>query len=160
MDMESGKQQLITAIKKYQCILWVVLVGVFLMLLPQNTEESEVPSSQEVSSQQDLESELAVILSRIAGVGDAQVLLTEASGSNTIYQMDAGQNQGNLDTVVVMDGNRQETGLVKQILPPAYRGAIVVCQGAASANVRLSVINAVKSVTGLSSDCITVLEMK
>lgn len=160
MDMESGKQQLITAIKKYQYILWVVLVGVFLMLLPQKTEESEVPFSQEVSSLQDLESELAVILSRIAGVGDAEVLLTEASGSNTIYQMDAGQNQGNLDTVVVMDGNRQETGLVKQILPPAYRGAIVVCQGAASANVRLSVINAVKSVTGLSSDCITVLEMK
>ena len=160
MDMESGKQQLITAIKKYQYILWVVLVGVFLMLLPQKTEESEVPFSQEVSSLQDLESELAVILSRIAGVGDAEVLLTEASGSNTIYQMDAGQNQSNLDTVVVMDGNRQETGLVKQILPPAYRGAIVVCQGAASANVRLSVINAVKSVTGLSSDCITVLEMK
>ena len=56
-------------------------------------------------------------------------MLTEASGSNTIYQMDAGQNQSNLDTVVIMDGSRQETGLVKQILPPVYRGAIVVCQG-------------------------------
>ncbi len=160
MDMESGKQQLITAIKKYQYILLVVLVGVFLMVLPQRTDEPEIPSTQEASSLQDLESELAIILSRIAGVGKAEVLLTEASGSNTIYQMDAGQNQGNLDTVVIMDGSRQETGLVKQILPPVYRGAIVVCQGASSANVRLSVINAVKSVTGLSSDCITVLEMK
>ena len=45
MDMESGKQQLITAIKKYQYVLLVVLVGVFLMLLPQNREEPlpEVP---------------------------------------------------------------------------------------------------------------------
>ena len=160
MDMESGKQQFVTAIKKYQYVLLVVLIGVFLMLLPQKTDQEKTQSPQEIPAAQDLESELAAILTRLLGVGKAEVLLTEASGSNTIYQMDTGQNQSNLDTVVIMDGNREEAGLVKQILPPVYRGAIVVCQGADSAAVRLSVVEAVKSVTGLSSDCITVLKMK
>ena len=108
----------------------------------------------------DLEQKLTEILSKIDGVGKAEVLLTEANGSNTIYQTDAGQNYSNLDTVIITDGNREEKGLVKQVLPPEYRGALIVCQGADSAGVRLSVVEAVKSVTGLSSDCITVLKMK
>jgi stage III sporulation protein AG len=73
--------------------------------------------------------------------------------------MDTGQNQSHADTVIVMDGNREETGLVKQVLPPVYRGAVIACQGADSANIRLAIVEAVKSVTGLSSDRITVLKM-
>ena len=160
MDMESGKEQIIRSVKKYQYVLWVVLLGIFLMLLPQKQESPgrEIPAETEAVF--DLESELSAILSQISGVGKAEVLLTELSGSSTIYQTDTGQNQGNSDTVIVMDRNREEQGLVKQVLPPVYKGAIVVCQGADSASVRLSVVDAVKSVTGLSSDCITVLKMK
>lgn len=160
MDMESGKQQLISFIKKYQYIMFVVLVGVFLMLIPDHKEQPQIHMQSENVSEPDLEMKLSAILSKIIGVGKAEVLLTEASGSHTIYQMDTSQNQNNSDTVIVMDGNRAESGLVQQVLPPEYRGAIVVCQGADSASVRLSVVEAVKSVTGLSSDCITVLKMK
>ena len=159
MDMESGKQQLITSVKKYQYIILIVLIGVFLMLYPSKSKEQETLIPVQEPAVQDLEAELAVILSRISGVGEAQVLLSEAAGSNTIYQMDTGQNQSHSDTVIIMDSNREETGLVKQILPPVYRGAVIACQGADSANVRLAVVEAVKSVTGLSADCITVLKM-
>lgn len=159
MDLETGKRQFLTIIKKYQYVIIVVLVGVFLMMLPSNQEEQETLTAVQVSAQ-DLEDELSEILSHISGVGKTKVLLTEASGSNTIYQMDSGQNHGNLDTVVITGENREETGLVKQVLPPVYRGAIVACQGADSANIRLAVVEAVKSVTGLSSDRITVLKMK
>lgn len=160
MDMESGKQKLIIFIKKYQYVLWVVLIGALLMLLPENAEKvkEEIPHEEPVHT--DLEMELSMMLSKIDGVGKAEILLTEASGSDTIYQLDVAQNQSNLNTVIVMDGNREEKGLVKQVLPPVYRGAIVVCQGADSPSVRLCVVSAVKSVTGLSSDCITVLKMK
>ena len=160
MDMESGKQQFIAFVKKYQYIFLVVLAGVFLMLLPENTEEPQMEIAPEVSDHPDLEEELSLILSHISGVGKAEVLLTEASGSDTIYQMDEGQNQSNLDTVIITGENRVETGLVKQVISPVYKGAVIVCQGADSASVRLSVLEAVKSVTGLSSDCITVLKMK
>jgi len=160
MDMESGRRQLIASIKKYQYVLYVVLLGVFLMLLPQPAAESqkEVPAENAVVP--DLEAELSEILSQISGVGKTRVLLTEASGSRTIYQMDTGQNQSHEDTVIVTDGNREETGLVKQILPPEYKGAIIVCQGGDSATVCFRVVDAVKSVTGLSSNSITVLKMK
>ena len=160
MDMESGKEQIIRSVKKYQYVLWVVLLGIFLMLLPQKQEspEREIPAETEAAIT--LEEELSAILSKISGVGEAEILLTESSGSSTIYQTDTAQNHGNSDTVIVMDRNREEQGLVKQVLPPVYKGALVVCQGADSASVRLSVVDAVKSVTGLSSDCITVLKMK
>jgi len=160
MDMESGKQQLISSIKKYQYVIWVILIGVFLMQLPQHTDEPQVKTPALETSSLDLEQELSVILSRISGVGKVEVLLTEASGTNTVYQMDGDHNQSNLDTVIVTDHNREETGLVKQVISPVYRGAIIVCQGADQASVCLSVVNAVKSVTGLSSNCITVLKMK
>ena len=160
MDMESGKEQIIRSVKKYQYVLWAVLLGVFLMLLPQKKEEPEREIPAQTEAALTLEEELSVILSKISGVGKAEVLLTELSGSSTIYQTDTAQNQGNSDTVIVMDRNREEQGLVKQVLPPVYKGAIVVCQGADSAGVRLKVVDAVKSVTGLSSDCITVLKMK
>ena len=159
MDIVSGKHQFINHIKKYQYVLMIVLIGVFLMLIPQKEEQPAIISETE-NSIPNLEKELSVILSQIAGVGKTEVLLTEASGSNTIYQIDAAQNQSNLDTVIVTDRNREETGLVKQILPPVYRGALIVCQGADKASVRLSVVEAVRSVTGLTSDCITVLKMK
>jgi len=159
MDMVSGKQQLINYIKKYQYVFIILLIGISLMLLPQKEEPPTILPSEE-NDLPDLEVELSAILSQIAGVGKAEVLLTETSGSNTIYQTDAAQNQSKLDTVIITDRNREETGLVKQVLPPVYRGALIVCQGADSAGVRLSVVEAVKSVTGLSSDCITVLKMK
>lgn len=160
MDMESGRQQLITYVKKYQYVFIIVLIGVCFMLIPeQNKEPKEVIQSPEMILPE-LETELSSILSNIHGVGKAEVLLTEDIGRDIIYQVDTAQNGNNMSTVIVMDETRTESGLVKQTLPPVYRGAVIVCEGADSANVRLSVVAAVKSVTGLSADCITVLKMK
>ena len=160
MDLETGKQQFITFVKKYQYVLLVVLVGVVLMLIPQNPRESQTVTQTEEVVEADLQMQLAAILGQISGVGKVEVMLTEAAGADTVYQVDTRQNQANADTVIITDRNREETGLVKRILPPVYRGAVVVCQGADSAGVRLNIVDAVKSVTGLSSDCITVLKMK
>ena len=160
MDLETGKQQFITFVKKYQYVLLVVLVGVVLMLIPQSPRASQPVAETEETVKPDLQMQLAAILGQISGVGKVEVLLTEAAGADTVYQVDTRQNQANADTVIITDRNREETGLVKRILPPVYRGAVVVCQGADSAGVRLNVVDAVKSVTGLSSDCITVLKMK
>ena len=53
-----------------------------------------------------------------------------------------------------------ETGLIKQVNPPKYLGALIVCQGADDPSVRLAVSQAVASVTGISTDRISVLKMK
>lgn len=160
MGREAGKQQLMMFVKKYSYVVFAALIGVFLMLWPSEEKAPEKDAVPEVSVSPDLEMELSAILSRISGVGRAEVLLTEAAGSDVIYQIDTGQNSTHSDTVIITDQDREETGLVKQILPPVYKGALVVCEGADSAAVCLSVVDAVKSVTGLPSNCITVLKMK
>lgn len=156
MDWESGKQRLTGCITKYRYVILILLAGILILTMPEPQEE---PAPAAASSQ-DLQTQLTEILGKIYGVGRVEVLLTEATGTDTIYQVDENHNQMNRDTVIVMNSQREEVGLVKQVVPPEYRGAVIVCQGAEQASVRLAVVEAVKSVTGLSSDCITVLKMK
>lgn len=158
MDWESGKQRLTGCITKYRYVILILLAGILIMTVPEPREEPvKVPA--EVSCR-DLQTQLAEILGKISGVGKVEVLLTEATGAETVYQVDENRNQMNRDTVIVRNSQREEAGLVKQVVPPEYRGAVIVCQGAENAAVRLAVVEAVKSVTGLSSDRITVLKMK
>lgn len=144
-------------ITKYRWALLVAAVGVLLMLLPTSSEaepqESEIIQEETVSLAQELEE----ILSRIDGVGQVKVLLSIAEGERTIYQYDEGTG---LDTVIITDENRAQTPVVQQVLPPVYQGAVIVCQGAGSASVKLMVVEAVAAVTGLRSDQISVLKMK
>lgn len=160
MDMESGKGQLIPYIKKFRYFLIMLIVGVLVMLIPDGEPVQPEVVSSEVSVQPDLEKELEDMLSQISGVGKAEVLLTESRGSETLYQTDSGHSTSGKDTVILTDSGRSQYGLVRQILPPVYKGAVVVCKGADSASVRLAVVDAVMRATGLSSDCITVLKMK
>lgn len=160
MDLESGKRQLITYIKKYQYLLIVFFAGILIMLFPETKIEHSETTVPETEVEILLEDKLCDILGSISGVGKVEVLLTEAYGSETIFQTDISRSTSNTDTVILTDGSRTQTGLVKQVIPPAYKGAVVVCKGADSAAVRLAVVEAVMRATGLSSDCITVLKMK
>lgn len=166
MDWVTDKSSALEYIKKYRYVLLVLLAGIFLMVLPKS-EEPEVQSQPtETQPQPELQDSLADILSRIAGAGKVEVLLTEAAGEQICYQTDedisTGENASDIrrETVLVTNADREETGLVKQVNPPTYLGAIVLCQGADNATIRLSIVEAVMSVTGLSSDRITVLKMK
>lgn len=145
------------AITKYRWALLVAAVGVLLMLLPTSSEaepqEPEIIQEETVS----LARELEEILSKIDGVGQVKVLLSIAEGERTVYQYDEGTG---LDTVIITDENRAQTPVVQQVLPPVYQGAVIVCQGAGSASVKLMVVEAVAAVTGLRSDQISVLKMK
>lgn len=104
-----------------------------------------------------MEDRLSFILSQIQGVGEVRVLLTEFCGPESVFQTDGSNDRS--ETVIISDGNRTESGLVKQVLSPVYQGAIVVCQGGGSASVRLSVMEAVANVTGIPANRITVLKM-
>ena len=78
------------------------------------------------------------------------------------YQEDIDRSSDSVreDTVLVSGDTRQEMGLVRQVIPPKYLGAVIVCQGGDRASVQLSVVEAVSAVTGLTTDRITVLKMK
>lgn len=153
-------------LKEYRYVLLVLFLGIVLMLLPQSKaaeegdKETPVP---ETVAEESLQEQLEQLLSIVQGAGKVRVLLTEAAGERVIYQTDgeeSSQNTRRTDTVILSDSGRAESGLVQQILPPTYQGAVILCQGADSAAVRLALIEAVSNATGLTSDRISVLKMK
>lgn len=162
MEGSIPKQRINALFGKYKYPILVVLVGLGLMLLPSGAEPKVSAKPEETVQIQDLETRLAAILSRIEGVGSVQVLLTEESGRETLYQTDtqSDTDRHTEDTVLVEDASRRETGLVRQTLEPKYRGAVVLCQGADQPSVRLAIVEAVRCVTGLGADRISVLNMK
>ena len=154
-------------IDKYKYALLVLLLGIVLMVLPSRKESGDVtPSKVEEIKEQSVDSALAQMLSMISGVGKTEVFLTVATGEVIQYQTDehittsdtAGNTQST--TVTVTDSEHNQVGLIRQVNPPTYLGAIVVCQGADSPSVRYAVIDAVSKVTGLGTDRISVMKMK
>ena len=65
-----------------------------------------------------------------------------------------------VETVLVSKGSGTELPVVVQTIGPTYQGALIVCEGADSAQVQLNMVNAVSSLTGLGADKITVMKMK
>lgn len=166
MEWITWKQNGLEYLRKYKYILLILLVGIFMMALPEGEKDSGAVVVQAEESVPDLQQELAQILSRVAGAGKVEVLLTEVSGAETLYQTDDDSSSSDSardlrrNTVLITKASHEEAGLVRQIIPPTYQGAIVLCQGAEDARVRLAMVNAVMSVTGLGSDKISVLKMK
>lgn len=153
-------------LKEYRYVLLVLFLGIVLMLLPQSKageERDEDTPVPETVAEEGLQEQLEQLLSMVQGAGKVRVLLTEAAGERVIYQTDgeeSSQNTKRTDTVILSDSGRAESGLVQQILPPTFQGAVILCQGADSAAVRLALIEAVSNATGLTSDRISVLKMK
>lgn len=162
MDWIAGRGRILESLKKYRHVLLVLLAGLFLMALPEPEEPDTQLQPATVEAAPSLQEALESILSQISGAGNVKVLLTEEKGKQTLYQSDDDSSADDIrrETVIITNAERQEEGLIKQVNPPVYLGAIVVCQGADNANVRLSIVEAVMSVTGLTSDRITVLKMK
>jgi stage III sporulation protein AG len=163
----ASSPNILETVKKYRYVIVVLLIGLFLMLIPQ-TEETKngnpvvIQQKQENSLQEDLEQ----ILSQLEGAGRVEVLLTQAQGERRIFQTndntEHSESAGSVrkETVIVTDSGRGEDGLVQQTVAPVYLGAVILCQGAGSAAVRLAIIEAVSSATGLPTHNISVLKMK
>ena len=161
MGRSVPKQRINALWVKYKYPILVVLVGLGLMLLP-GKSEPEPQEPAETVQIPDLEARLAAILAQIDGAGQVRVLLTEETGRENVYQTDTqtDTDRRSEDTVLVEDASRTETGLIRRTLEPTYRGAVILCQGADQPSVRLAIVEAVRCVTGLGADRISVLNMK
>ena len=168
MDWLKIKTTATALIGKYKYPLLILCVGIVLILLPggnkaKNAQESAVIIPQ-TNSILDVEERLSAILRCISGAGDVRVMLTLAQGEETLYQRDEQNGSGGTntrsDTVKVTDSERNEQGLIRQVNPAKYLGAVIVCDGADDPAVRLAIVCAVSNATGLGADKITVLKMK
>ena len=115
----------------------------------------------------DTEERMEAILSTISGVGELHLMLTLESDGERILAQDtatdisgdggASSSVRSESETLVLSRDGGDEAVVTRFLYPCYRGALVVCQGGDSAKVKLAVTQAVSSLTGLTSDRITVV---
>lgn len=167
MDRVAVGKKILEFGQKYRYALLVVLIGLGLMLLPglENKTDTSVSQPSQAVKSEDISHRLEEILSQIQGAGKVQVMLTVAQGEKIMYQTDEDLASGDSgtsrwDTVIITGADRAQSGLIQQVIPPVYRGAIIVCQGAQNASVRLAIVEAVSNITGLGADKISVVKMK
>jgi stage III sporulation protein AG len=166
-------------VKKNKFVLLVVIVGLVLILLPTagKSTAKEQPTGgggqTEVFSLAEQEERIAKALSKIEGAGKVTVVLTMQSGTEQVYARDetyskdtsrrGDAEETSLDrsskAVLVSSGSATQKPLTVKTIYPVYQGALVVCEGADSATVRLEIIRAVAGLTGLSTDKIVVAKM-
>ena len=163
---------ILAGLKKYKYAVLILLLGIALMLLPFGKKEEapeadvqEEPLTDEAYAQA-LEQRLEDMLCQVSGAGQVRVMLTLQTGSRTEYQTDTQisdsetQSQEERKTVILSEGSAYDKAAVSAVQYPRFQGALILCQGADQSTVRLSLVNAVAALTGLSSGQITVIKMK
>ena len=150
----------LSGIKENPYVLAVLALGLVLMLLPAGEKTEAAPVKAENDSlcpAFSLEKEqerLQSALESISGVGKTKVLLSLKSTAERRLALSDGE------TVILSAGSGREQPVELNYIYPEYMGAVIVCQGAESAQISLQVISAVSAFTGLGTDSIQVLKME
>ena len=165
-------QTVLQGIKKYKYVVLTALLGVLLLLLPQNGNTAETgstaPSAAESFDREALQGEMETILSSLDGVGKLSLMLTvEGGGAYELAQDETAslkargetleEQTQKTETVVLGSGTSAEV-VVTHSRYPRFVGALVVCEGGDRADVQLKVTQAISALTGLSSDHISVIK--
>lgn len=149
-------------LQRYKYALLVVLVGVLLLSFGGGTHDgAKAESTIEEEIQFDLEvmeRKLEQALSKVSGAGRVTVVLSLKEGIRRVLAQDTRitDNEQDKTTVIVSHGSGMEDPVLLQSVYPRYQGALVVCDGADSAAVRLELLEAVRVLTGLSSEKISI----
>ena len=167
-----GGSKLVALLDKYKYALLVAALGILLLMWPVKESPEEDVSEYQMQSISDeaaeLEKEMEEILSAIHGAGEVKLMLTLDRGKEALlaeesslsYSGDtrAPEDYQRTSQPLVLSGDDADDVVIRQEVYPTFRGALVVCQGADQAAVRLAVTEAVMALTGLSSDKITVVK--
>lgn len=150
------KQVKLLDILKNKYALIVLAVGLLLVLWPTGSKTEETAASELTAPAFSItqeEGRLENQLSKIKGAGRVSVLLSvEGSASRELAESE--------DGTLVISENGKERVVELYYVNPGYMGAIIVCDGANSADVRLAITKAVSDFTGLGTDKIAVINME
>ena len=158
---------------KYKYPLLVCLVGFVLLLWLKSADapiKKQAPVSTNGADQVAvLERQMEDLFSSISGVGRVKVLLTVKSGTETVYAYDTDQSTTKQEAeqshsikteLITVGSGSGETPVITKTLMPKFLGAVVVCEGAENAKVCLQLTEAVRSLTGITSDNIVISKMQ
>ena len=132
---------------------------------------------QNSNTQNELETKLEKILSKIQGVGEVQVCINyqesaevvamynENSKTSSTEETDTSGGTRKIEEtdtqkdIIYKEDNGEKTPITKKIVQPKIEGAIITAKGANNAETKTSIIQAVEAVTGLATHKIQVFEM-
>jgi stage III sporulation protein AG len=162
-NLSKGFKSLISKLNKNVILAVALFLGVAMLLIPNglNTEKekkSVAGLSEPPFSLAEQEGRIAAVLSKISGAGKVEVILTLKNGVERELAEDKTGTDSQVKHVMVQSGVGTDTVTVRYNYP-VYQGALVVCQGASSSSVRLQITEAVRALTGLTADKITVTKM-
>ena len=154
---------------RYRLPVLLLLAGIVLISFPARSTTQVKSITQDAELSFDLaatQKRLAEVLQTVEGAGRVELMLTLSAGPETIYQTNDRRvsSESGLtaekDTVLLSQSGAEKSPVVVQMRYPRFQGALVVCDGADSPSVRLSIVEAVSSLTGLASAHISVIKMK
>lgn len=105
---------------------------------------------------QQLEQRLQTLLEDVDGAGRCSVMVTLASGEETVYATDLEQGETTSRSEHVILG---EEALVERVQPPTIQGVAVLCEGGDDSSVQNAVTELVRALTGVGANHITVEKM-
>ena len=167
--MEQGRlfrpQTIKAFLRRYRYALLIVLVGAILMGVGGSGDKSPPANDErqeEVFDLEEMEQKLAQTLSAVSGAGRVTVMLTLKEGTRSVLAQDTRvtQDEQTRTNVIVSRGSGGERTVQVQSVWPRYQGALVVCDGADSAGVRLELVQAVRALTGLGAENISICKRK
>ena len=144
---------------------WLIIAGVVLMLLPGGKQTQSAQAETDTRgtySLEETERRMETLLGRISGTGQLSLMLTVQSGAELelAEDTDADERGQRRETVTLGRGSGTQDVVVTRERYPSYQGAVVVCEGAGDAAVRLALTEAVSALTGLSADRISIVQWK
>lgn len=148
--------------KKFAPMLLVLMVGMVLLVLPEEAQEQPRTAGDSQGQNFELEKfeeKLEKILSQIEGAGETRVVLTLDTGVRTILAQDQKRGTGGEESrqvVTIGKGAGEQEVVTLQTMSPSFRGAMIVCPGGDDPKIRLKLIQAVTALTGLGADRIVV----
>lgn len=140
--------------------------------------DNSISSNNQQLAEYNLEQRLKDILSKIAGVGKVEVLVTYSETSQVVAMYNETYTSSNTEETDTNGGTRkieetdtnkeiifddkdgEKSPITEKIVMPKIEGAIITAEGAENVNVKTNIIQAVSAATGLSTYRIQVFEMQ
>ena len=164
-DLKKWGLKLRRVIETWRLPLLILTLGALILLWPSGKKDepsAEKPEAAQTEETADTQARLEQLLSSMDGVGRVELMLTTSGSEEIFYQTDTRVSGDTREETTVFSSTQstQKTPVVTKTKSAPYLGAVVVCDGADSATVRLRVMQAVSALTGLGSDKISVIKMK
>lgn len=155
-----------SVLKRFRPAVLVLLLGLALLLIPEGKTQTSPTEPAASFDRMALQQEMERMLREIEGVGSLSLMLMVDAGEERELAedrsgsvSDRGREEERETLVIGVGGGKQEVVVTRSIYP-RFTGALVVCEGAASASVRYAVTEAVGVLTGLASNQISVVKGK